>query len=107
LCYATRHGVTYLTQYHPGKEILQLAEKTAQTHPELGVTGRDMLILEEVATLRLAGHNALCIMGYDEKGYLPLWHRLSDRLENLNPETLQRAAQFTWELVQTIDRLDE
>jgi hypothetical protein len=105
LCYATRHGVTYLTQYRPGEEILCLAEKTAQVHPELCVSGRDMLILEEVATLRHAGHNALCIMGYDEKGFLPLWHRLNDKLENLNPDTLQRAARFTWELVQTIDRL--
>jgi hypothetical protein len=106
LCYATRHGVTYLTQYRPGEEILCLAEKTARTHPELGVTGRDMLILEEVATLRHAGHNALCLMGYDEKGFLPLWHRLSDRLENLQPATLEKAARFTWELVQAIDRLD-
>jgi hypothetical protein len=103
LCYATRHGVTYLTQYQPGDEILCLAEETAKAHPELCISGRDMLILEEVATLRHAGHNALCIMGYDEKGFLPLWHRLSDKLENLNPDTLQRAARFTWELVQTID----
>jgi hypothetical protein len=103
LCYATRHGVTYLTEYCPGEEILRLAEKTAQAHPELGVSGREMLILEEVATLRHAGQNALCLMGYDEKGYLPFWHRLNDRLENLNPETLQHAAQFTWELVQAID----
>ena len=104
LCYATRHGVTYLTQYHPGEEILRLAAETAQCHPELGVSGRDMLILEEVATLRHAGHNALCLMGYDEKGYLPFWHRLSDRLENLQPATLERAARFTWELIQKIDQ---
>lgn len=106
ICYATRHGVTYLTEYQPGSEILRLAQKTTQQHPELNVTGREMLILEEVATLRHAGHNALCIMGYDEHGYLPLWHRLSDQMENLEPATLQRAAHFTWELIQTIDRLE-
>ncbi len=106
ICYATRHGVTYLTEYRPGPEILELARQTAERHPELNVTGREMLILEEVATLRHAGHNGLCIMGYDEAGYLPLWHRLSDRLENLEPATLQRAAGFTWELIQTIDRIE-
>lgn len=105
ICYATRHGVTYLTEYTPGPEILDLARQTAQEHPDLNVTGREMLILEEVATLRHAGHNALCIMGYDPQGYLPLWHRLTDRLENLEPATLQRAAHFTWELIQKIDRL--
>jgi hypothetical protein len=103
LCFARRHGVTYLTHYRPGEEILRLAEETARDHPELGVSGREMLILEEVATLRQAGHNALCLMGYDEHGYLPFWHRLSDRLENMEPDTLARAARFTWELVQTID----
>ncbi len=106
ICYANRHGVTYLTQYRPGAEILELARQTARQHPELNVAERDMLILEEVATLRHAGHNGLCIMGYDERGYLPLWHRLSDRLENLEPQALQRAARFTWELIQNIDRLD-
>ncbi len=107
LCYATRHGVTYLTQYRPGEGILALAEYTARTHRELGVTGREMLILEEVATLRHAGHNALCLMGYDEKGYLPFWHRLNDRLENLEPAVLQNAARFTWELMKNIDELGE
>lgn len=107
ICYATRHGVTYLTEYQPGPEILKLAQRTAQQHPELNITGRDMLILEEIATLRHAGHNGLCIMGYDEQGYLPLWHRLTDRLENLEPAVLQRAAYFTWELIQTTDRVDE
>ncbi len=106
ICYATRHGVTYLTEYEPGPEILALARQTAQNHPELNVTARDMLILEEVATLRHAGHNGLCLMGYDEHGYLPLWHRLTDRLENLQPATLQRAAYFTWEIIQTIDRIE-
>ena len=103
LCFATRHGVTYVTQYRPGEGILRLAQATANKHPELGVTGREMLILEEVATLRQAGQNALCLMGYDEKGYLPFWHRVSDRLENLEPETLARAARFSWELLQEID----
>ncbi|MFZ5920510.1 MAG: M28 family peptidase [Chloroflexota bacterium] len=104
LCYATRHGVTYLNLYRPGPRIRRLADETAEANPDLNVVGQDMLILEEVATLRMLGYEALCLMGYDENGYLPHWHRLSDNYDNLEPDTLQRAARFTWELMKRIDR---
>ena len=65
-----------------------------------------MLILEEVANLWSRGYKAICIAGYDEKGFLPNWHRLSDNLGNIEPDTLSRAACYTWELMQEIDDLD-
>jgi len=104
LCFATRHGVSYLSEYAPGEEILQLAQQTAQANPALNVSGRPMLILEEVSTLRNHGYNALCLMGYNEQGYLPNWHRLSDTMENIDPAMLERTARFTWELLKTIDQ---
>ncbi|MEZ0395920.1 MAG: M28 family peptidase [Anaerolineales bacterium] len=104
LCFATKHGVSYLTEYKPGEEILQLAQEVAQSNPSLHVTGRPMLILEEVSTLRNHGYNAICLMGYNEQGYLPNWHRLSDTMENIEPATLECAASFTWELLQAIDK---
>jgi hypothetical protein len=104
LAYATKHGVSYLTEYRPSPEILSFAEKAAAAEPELGVTGKDMLILEEVAPLRRYGYNALCLVGYDKGGYLPNWHRVSDNLENIEPETLSRAARFAWSLVRAIDK---
>ncbi len=104
LCFAVKHGISYLTEYEPGKEILQLAQETAEAHPDLNVTGRPMLILEEVSTLRNYGYEALCLMGYNEQGYLPNWHRLSDTMENIEPEMLERTAAFAWELLKTIDR---
>ncbi|MCS7010353.1 MAG: M28 family metallopeptidase [Anaerolineales bacterium] len=104
LCFATRHGISYLTEYEPSREMLELAEETARVHPSLGVIGRPMLILEEVSTLRNYGYSALCLMGYNQQGYLPHWHRLSDTMENIEPEMLKRTALFVWELLQTIDR---
>ena len=65
-----------------------------------------MLILEEVANLRRRGYKAICIAGYDEKGFLPNWHRLSDNLDNIEPETLGRAARYTWALMQELDGMD-
>jgi len=57
----------------------------AQVNPEPGFSGKAMTMLEEVATLRKHGYQALCLAGYDENGILPNWHRLSDRLENIQP----------------------
>lgn len=69
--YATKHGISYLTEYHPAKELKEYAKQTANIHPELSVTGRDMLILEEVPPLRMRGYNTLYVLGYDKEGYLP------------------------------------
>lgn len=103
LCYVTRHGVSPLTEYEPHPEMVALAERVAQQSPELGITGRDMIIIEEVANLARRGYRALCVAGYNEKGYLPNWHRLSDNLDNIEPETLGRAAQYVWALTRALD----
>lgn len=104
LCYVTRHGMSHLSEYYPAVEMVSLAAKTANQQPELGVTGKDMLILEEIANLRRRGYKAICLAGYDERGFLPNWHRLSDNLENIEPDTLNRAARYTWALIQEIDQ---
>ena len=103
LCYITKHGITYLTEYYPDADMVALAARTARKHPELDVVGKEMLIMEEVANLRDRGHRAICIAGYNEEGWLPNWHRLSDNLDNIEPDTLSRAARFTWEMLQELD----
>lgn len=104
LCYVTQHGIGY-PGYKPHPEMVQLASQAASKNPALKVIGKPMLILEEVANLRRRNHRAICIAGYNEQGYLPNWHRVSDRLENIEPATLERAACFTWALMQEIDAL--
>lgn len=106
LCYITRHGMSAFTQYRPHPEMVRLAGQAAAKKPGLNVTGRDMLILEEVSNLRRRGYPALCIAGYNEQGFLPNWHRLSDNLANIEPETLERAARYTWALVQEVDGME-
>jgi len=54
-----------------------------------------MTIHEEVADLCKHDYQALYLAGYDENGMLANWHRLSDRLENIQPEVLDRATGFT------------
>ena len=41
----TRHGVSHVTEYVPHPEMVELAARAARRHPELGVTGKEMLIL--------------------------------------------------------------
>lgn len=103
LCYVTRHGISYLTEYAPSPYMAALAEKVARKHPELGVRGKEMLMLEEVSNLRHWERQAICIAGYDAGGWLPNWHRLSDNLTHIEPDTLSRAARYTWALLQEID----
>lgn len=43
--------------------------------------------------------------GATDQGCLPNWHRVSDQLSNIEPDTLSRAARFTWALAQEIDAL--
>lgn len=102
----TKHGVSYVTEYTPHPEMVTLAAETARKRPELGVTGKDMLIVEEVSNLRHYGYRAICIAGYDAGGWLPNWHRLSDNLDNIEPDTLSRAARYTWALLQETDDLE-
>ena len=103
LCYVTKHGISYLTSYYPHPEMTQLAHQVSEKYPQLGVKGKNMVILEEVANLWNRGYKAICIAGYNEKGVLPNWHRLSDNLANIEPDTLSRAACYTWELMHEID----
>jgi hypothetical protein len=105
LCYVTRHGISYLSGYQPHPRMVALADKVAKDHPELGFSAKSMTMLEEVATLRKHGYQALCLAGYDDNGMLANWHRLSDRLENIQPEVLGRAAGFTWAMMQEIDEV--
>lgn len=102
-CYATRHGISYLTGYAPDEELLDLAAQTASEHPELEVIGKEMLTLDEVSNLRDHGRAALLVSSHGEDGWLLHWHRTTDTLENVDQAGLSRAAQYTWALLQTID----
>ncbi len=104
VCYVTQHGITPFARYAPHPEMVDLAARVAQQHPELAVTGKAMTVIDEVANLRQAGYKALLVSSYDEKGTLPNWHRLSDTLSNIEPETLSRAARYVWELIQEVNR---
>ncbi len=104
LCVVTRHGISYLSSYRPDPALVEVVARVAQRQPWLRLKGKAMVILEEVATLRRHGYRAVCLAGTDARGRLPNWHRLADRLEAIEADTLSRAACATWELLRELDR---
>lgn len=104
IAYVTRHsGGSYLLSYAPDEESLALAWETAQQHPELNVSGQEMVIFEEVGALRGRGYRGICLVGVGEDGWLANWHRYDDNARNIEPAGLERAARFALAMMQTLD----
>jgi hypothetical protein len=104
ISYVTRHsGFSYFNAYAPDADSLALAERVAQHHPELEVTGRPMVMVEEVGSLRGRGYRGLCVVGVGEDGWLANWHQYSDTLAHIDPSGLERAARFALAMLETLD----
>jgi hypothetical protein len=104
IAYVTRHsGLSYLHAYTPDAESLALAERAGQQHPELQVGGREMVIVEEVGTLRGRGFRGICLVGVGPDGWLANWHLYSDTVENIVPGGVERAARFALAMLETLD----
>lgn len=104
IAYVTQHSsFSYLTSYEPDPESLRLAQKTAQTYPELAVNGRPMVIGEEVGALRSRDYRGICLVGVGVDGWLANWHQYSDNFDNIQPEGIERAARFALAMMQVLD----
>ncbi|MGC8579789.1 MAG: M28 family peptidase [bacterium] len=49
------------------------------------------------------GFSAMSIMAFDEQGILPNWHWITDVYENIEPETVNLAFEFTHALIREVD----
>lgn len=104
IAYVTHHSaVSYFSGYAPDAESLALAAETARRHPELHVSGRPMMIMEEVGALRGRGYRGICLVGVGKDGWLANWHRFSDNTSNIEPAGIERAARFAWAMMQELD----
>ncbi|MEI8164740.1 MAG: M28 family peptidase [Chloroflexales bacterium] len=104
LAYVSHHsGFSHLSGYDPDLESLTLVNRTAQAHPHFGVSGRDLMVLDEVATLRRRGYRGITLVGVGPDGWPANWHRDTDAIGNIQPEALERAARFGLAMLQTLD----
>jgi hypothetical protein len=100
--YLKRQGMC--AHYRPDPGLLTLAERVAVKNPELGVRAAQMIMEDEVGTLRRRGYKALCIAGLDPStGSLPRWHRIDDTVDSVSTEVLVKAADFVEALLRDLD----
>lgn len=104
IAYVTQHsGLSHWSGYAPDPESLRWALETARRHPEMGVRGVPMTITEEIGAVRSRGYRGICLVGVGEDGWLVNWHQSSDIAFNLQPASLERAAQFALAMLHTLD----
>jgi hypothetical protein len=103
LVYLTRQGLC--AHYWPDTELLALAEDVAARQPELQARPAEMLMEDEVGTLRRLGYRAICIAGYDPAtGTLPHWHRPTDTAETVSTQFMGRAVTFLMAMLEEVDK---
>jgi hypothetical protein len=104
-------GPAYLTQENflltakSDPELLELAERVATRLPELDAYAhRFKGAYTEGAIGSQHGFRVLTLVGHRRDGVLPEWHRPTDVMENVDPDTVERTELFLWELLQELDR---
>jgi len=95
---------TFLLTARSNPELLEVAERVATRHPELDAYAHHFKgAYTEGAIGAKHGFRVLTLVGHRQDGVLPEWHRPTDVMENVDPETVQRTKEFLWELLQELD----
>ena len=85
-------------------ELLKLCQQVRDEHPELGVKQGVYNLMSTDALPALArGYQAISFLAVDDHGLLPNWHWLSDTLENVDENTLNRGQQFVSYLLEQLN----
>ena len=102
--YLSADGLVLKHRTHP--QALRLAGEISSAHPELETVERVGLAYTDALSATKRGLISLtvCTEADPKSGSVSHWHQMSDTLDTLEPETLQRAHQFVWEILQEIDR---
>lgn len=107
LCWVTRHGISPYATYYPHPDAVRVLERVADVRPDLGLMGKPMLTLDEVSNLRDRDLMAVGLMAYDRvTGHIPNWRRRTDTIDEIDPQTIERAAQTLWTAAQVVDQAD-
>ena len=104
LCWVTRHGISPYAYYYPHPEAVRVMEQVADARPDLGLMGKTLLSIDEVAILSDRDLCAVALMGYDRvSGLIPNWRQVSDTVHAIDPETVERAAHTCWTVARVMD----
>ena len=103
-CYLTRE--TLIFPFASDPDLIAMADKIAQEHPELGSSSREMRAAYTDGAIGIkAGLRCLTFVGYTPEGIIPNWHQPSDVFENVDWDTVHRTKEFIWLLIKEIDEV--
>ncbi len=104
ISFVTHHAsFSYLGQYRPDEESVELAINAAKRQPDLDVRGKSLAISEEVGALRSRGFRGISLVGVGSDGWPVNFHRMTDTSQNIEPAKLEMAARFALSMMQTLD----
>ncbi len=107
LCWVTQHGISPYAMYAPDPQAVRVMERVADARPDLGLMGKRMVTLDELARLRDYGLHAVALMGYERvSGLIPHWRRRSDTFAAVQAPTVERAAHTCWTVAQVLDQAE-
>jgi len=88
----------------PHREMLELARRVAEAHPELGFSEHVGAAYTDAAVAHKYGFKALSLDAMPAEGATQVhWHQMSDTPEHVEVETLHDVHLFVWELLREID----
>lgn len=95
---------TFLLTARSDPELLRLADAIAARRPNLKAYGKTFHgAYSELSIGVQEGFPSLGFIGLRPDGGLPEWHRRTDTVANMDPDAVQRAETFVWELLREID----
>jgi hypothetical protein len=88
----------------PTPELVRLAEKVSEGHPELdGYPSHIGGGVTEMTDALRAGVPAVTLTGLTRENVPPYWHQVGDTVDKLNEEALARNYAFAWHYIQALD----
>jgi hypothetical protein len=102
VCYTSVEGMVF--PLRPSRELFALAERVRAERPDLHAYSRAYTTLHTDATaLMVRGVPSLSFVGLTPEGVLPDWHQVSDVVDRVDADTVERTEAFVLELLRRLD----
>jgi hypothetical protein len=102
--YAVVEGMFFARR--AGPTLVRLAEEVTAEHPNLAIRPAPFRSgYTDGSAALVRGHQALSMLGLDERGVPPNWHWPTDTFENVDENTVNTVAKFLRLMIEKIDGL--
>jgi hypothetical protein len=101
--WTTREGI--IVPFTSDPNLVSMAENLKTDHPEwkaypAKISGGNSE-LSDAVRFKVP---AITLFGLKEDGEAPYWHQRADTFDKMDPDVMERTWEFSWELIQEIDR---